>query len=70
MAVWDKFGMPNYGIGRYTQLSYVYGTAGLTWWYDDEKAAKVAEARKNKGDIGGDKGVVVHDFWRNFNDAK
>ena len=70
MAVWDKFGLPKYGLGRYTQLSYVYGTAGLSWWYDTEKAAKIEEARKSKSDIGGDKNVIIHDFWRTYADGK
>lgn len=70
LAVWDKFGMPKYGLGRYTQLSFVYGTAGLSWWYDKEKADALAEARKSKKDLGGEKGILVHDYWRNFTDGK
>jgi ABC-type oligopeptide transport system substrate-binding subunit len=70
LAVWDKFGMPEYGIGRYTQLSYVFGAAGLTWWSDDEKTAKLAEARKNKTDLGGNKGVTEFRYWKDFSDGK
>ncbi len=69
LAVWDKFGMPEYGISRYTQLSYIYGTAGLTWWYDAEKADALAEARKDKKDLGGSKGVIEFRFWRDFKDG-
>lgn len=70
LAVWDKFGMPEYGIGRYTQLSYVFGAAGLTWWHDDEKASKLSEARKNKTDLGGNKGVTEFRYWKDFSDTK
>ncbi|MBK7032118.1 MAG: hypothetical protein IPH49_02340 [Ignavibacteria bacterium] len=70
LAVWDKFGMPEYGISRFTQLSYVYGTAGLLWWYDGEKATALAEAKKNKTDLGGNKNIIEFTFWRDFNESK
>lgn len=70
LAVWEKFGMPEYGVGRYTQLSTVSLFAGVTWWYDAEKAAKLAEARKNKTDLGGNKGVTEFRYWKDFSDAK
>jgi hypothetical protein len=47
-----------------------YLSAGLTWWYEPTKADALADARKSKGDIGGEKGIVVHDYWRNFTDGK
>ncbi|MBK9183592.1 MAG: hypothetical protein IPM83_10830 [Ignavibacteria bacterium] len=70
LAVWDKFGMPEYGISRFTQLSYVYGTAGLLWWYDSEKATALVEAKKNKTDLGGNKNIIEFTFWRDFNESK
>lgn len=70
LAVWEKFGMPDYGVGRYTQLSTVFLFAGVTWWYDAEKAAKLAEARKNKTDLGGNKGVTEFRYWKDFSDSK
>jgi microcin C transport system substrate-binding protein len=70
LAVWDKFGMPEYGIGRYAQLSFVYGTAALTWWYDAEKASALAEAKKSKKDLGGEKGILEYRYWREYSESK
>jgi len=70
LAVWDKFGMPSYGISKYTQLSYVYGTAGLLWWSDPEKVLALTEARKAKKDLGGTKSIIEFTFWRDFNETK
>ncbi len=70
LAVWDKFGMPEYGISRYTQLSYVFSAAGLTWWADPEKIAALEDARKNKKDLGGNKEIVEFRFWKNFSESK
>ena len=70
LAVWDKFGMPEYGISRFTQLSFVFGTAGLTWWFDADKANAIAEAKKSKKDLGGNKNIIEFTFWRDFNETK
>jgi len=70
LAVWDKFGMPEYGIGRYTQLAYVFSSAGLTWWADPEKVAALNEAKKNKTDLGGNKGVIEFRYWKDFSETK
>lgn len=70
LAVWDKFGMPSFGISRYTQLSYVYSAAGLLWWSDPAKASALAEAKKSKKDLGGNKNIVEFSFWRDFIDSK
>lgn len=66
LAVWDKFGMPEYGLSRYTQLSFVFSSAGLTWWYDADKAKAVAEAKKSQKDLGGNKGIQEFRYWREF----
>jgi microcin C transport system substrate-binding protein len=66
LGVWDKFGMPEYGVGRYTQLSFVYGTAGLTWWADPEKVEALAAAKKEKKDLGGEKTIKEYRYWRDF----
>jgi hypothetical protein len=58
--------MPEYGVGRYTQLSFVYGTAGLTWWADPEKVEALAAAKKEKKDLGGEKTIKEYRYWRDF----
>jgi hypothetical protein len=58
--------MPEYGLSRYTQLSYVFSSAGLTWWYDGDKAQAVAEAKKSQKDLGGNKGIQEFRYWREF----
>ncbi|KXK33701.1 MAG: ABC transporter substrate-binding protein [Flavobacteriales bacterium] len=65
-AYWDKFGMPEYGLSRYAQLGYLYGTIVSSWWYEPEKAEALKEAMKNKKDLGGDKSIRTIDYWRKF----
>jgi len=66
IAAWDKFGMPDYGLTRYAQLSYVLSQAAGLWWYDAEKADALKEAKANKKDLGGDKKVIEIRYWRDY----
>ncbi len=66
VAYWDKFGMPEYVLPRQAQLSYVYQTIALTWWYEPEKAAAIAEAKKSKKDLGGNKDIQEVLYWKNL----
>lgn len=47
VAFWNKFGMPEYTIGRISDWDRSPG-AIATWWYDPEKAATVAKGRSDK----------------------
>ncbi len=65
-AYWDKFGMPDYVAPRYTQLSYLYRTLSMTWWWDPEKAAAIEEAKAKKTDVEGPRTVQENNFWKNL----
>ncbi len=64
IAYWDKFGMPEYVLPRYTQLSYVYATIASTWWYDPQKAERLRQAMLRGEDLGGPKGIQEIRFWK------
>jgi len=64
IAYWNKFGMPEYTLGRISDWDRGPGALGQ-WWFDPEKAATVAKGR-------GDKSVtmpiapVENRFWENY----
>jgi hypothetical protein len=64
IAYWDKFGMPEYILPRFTQLSYVYSTIAGTWWYDPDKAARMQRAIQTGQDLGGPKGIIEARYWK------
>jgi len=64
VAYWDKFGMPEYILPRFTQLSYVYSTIAGTWWYDPDKAARLQRAIQTGQDLGGPKGIIEARYWK------
>ncbi|MBL7999368.1 MAG: hypothetical protein JNL32_12100, partial [Candidatus Kapabacteria bacterium] len=64
VAHWDKFGMPEYVVGRFTQLGYIYGVIATTWWYDPEKVAAIEEAKAAKKDVDGNKQIQEVNFWK------
>lgn len=66
IAYWDKFGMPEYVYGRYTQTSQHDVAAALLWWYDADKAARLEEAKKNNTKTDGNTGISIFDFWLKF----
>jgi microcin C transport system substrate-binding protein len=66
VAYWDKFGMPEYVLPRLTQLSYLYQTIAMNWWYEPEKAAAIEEAKKTKKDLGGNKAIQEVKYWKNL----
>lgn len=66
IAHWDKFGMPDFVVGRYSQLSYIYQTIALTWWWDPEKVAAVEEAKKANKALDGDKGIREVRYWKDM----
>ncbi len=65
-AYWDKFGMPEFVAPRYTQLSYIYRTIAMTWWYDPEKAAAIEAAKAKKADIDGPKEIQENRYWKSL----
>lgn len=64
VAFWNKFGMPEYTLGRTSDWDNGPGALG-SWWFDPEKAATVAKAR-------GDKSVTMpiipleNKFWLDY----
>lgn len=66
VAYWDKFGMPEYVVPRFTQLSYIYMTIATTWWYDADKVAEVEKAKSEKKPLGGDVTIQEVNYWKNF----
>ncbi|MBK9248470.1 MAG: hypothetical protein IPM69_10240 [Ignavibacteria bacterium] len=64
IAYWNKFGMPESVLGRFTQFGYLDLTIFGTWWYDAEKAKALEEAKKSGGSMPIGKETV--DYWKNF----
>lgn len=61
VAYWNKFGMPEYTIGRISDWD-----ASLSqWWYDADKAATVAKGRRDKA-VKMDITPVENRYWQNF----
>lgn len=67
IAYWDKFGMPDYILPRFTQLGYLESAIFSMWWYDADKAKALEAARSNKTKIAGngpeEKEIT---FWQEF----
>ncbi|HYF03595.1 MAG TPA: ABC transporter substrate-binding protein [Patescibacteria group bacterium] len=64
-AVWNKFGVPENVLGKFTQLgdleNYVIGY----WWHDEEKAQALENARKNNTPLNNPRGIQENKFWKN-----
>ena len=58
---WDKFGYPEYMVGRYTGD---YRTVFSHWWFDDEKEAALDEAMAKDAPL--TKGDVDIMFWPEY----
>lgn len=69
MAHWNKFGMPEYGLPRYGQLSYALRTAATYWWYEPEKAAALAEAKKNNSKLSDPSAIQTLRYWKDYTSA-
>ncbi|MBL8005354.1 MAG: hypothetical protein JNL36_09675 [Candidatus Kapabacteria bacterium] len=66
-AAWNKFGMPEYALGRYTQLSYLYPVAQGLWWVDEEKVAALENAKQSKSQLPNAKTEIVEvKYWKEF----
>jgi len=66
-AVWNKFGMPDFAIGRFTQLSYLYPVAQATWWYDEEKVEALEKAKNSKSPLANSKTEILEiKYWKEF----
>lgn len=63
LAFWDKFGVPEFGLPRFAQLSYVYSKVATTWWYDEEKAKRLAKAMKEKKSLANSGDIEEIRFW-------
>ncbi|NQV41189.1 MAG: hypothetical protein HQ506_02445 [Candidatus Marinimicrobia bacterium] len=58
---WDKFGYPEYMVGRYTGD---YRTVFTHWWFEDEKKKALEEAMTNGTDL--PKGEIDVMFWPDY----
>jgi len=58
---WNKFGHPQWYIGKLGDYKSIIGS----WWYDAEKATKLAEAKKSGGKL--EVGPLEVKFWPEYN---
>ncbi len=58
---WDKFGYPEYMVGRYTGD---YRTVFTHWWFEDDKQKALDEAMTNGTDL--PKGEINVMFWPDY----
>lgn len=66
IAYWNKFGMPEFVLPRFTQFGYLDLYIFGTWWYDAGKAKAVEDAKKASTSLPvGDIPVL---YWKNFKD--
>lgn len=66
IAYWNKFGMPEYVLGRTTQFGYLDATIFSLWWYDAEKAKALDDAKKSGASL--PIGEIPVMYWKNFKD--
>ncbi len=62
IAYWNKFGQPEWYLGKVTDWQSVFAT----WWIDPEKEAEVAKARKDKA-VKMEVGPTEIKFWPEYN---
>ncbi|MBT4035541.1 MAG: hypothetical protein HOB84_02015 [Candidatus Marinimicrobia bacterium] len=58
---WDKFGYPEYMVGRYTGD---YRTVFTHWWFEDDKGKALEEAMANGSDLS--KGEIDVMYWPEY----
>jgi microcin C transport system substrate-binding protein len=68
IAYWNKFGMPEYVLPRFTQIGFVDLAVITTWWYDPEKARQLEEARRTGKALPREPLEVR--YWKEFNEAQ
>ncbi len=61
IAYWDRFGMPEYTIGRISD----WDAAFAQWWFDADKAALVEKGRRDKS-VKIEPVPLENHFWQNF----
>lgn len=70
IAYWDKFGMPDYILPRFTQFAYLDASIFAMWWYDADKAKLMDDARNKKTQLGTNTATAQEiDFWKKFPQA-
>ena len=62
------FRIEEFGVPRYTELSYLYRTLAFIWWYDATKVSAIDAAKARKSDIAGPKTILENRFWKNLRD--
>ncbi len=67
IAYWNKFGMPEYVLPRFTQAGFVDLAILSTWWYDPERARQLAEARRTGKAL--PREPVEVRYWKQFDEA-
>lgn len=68
IAYWDKFGMPDYVLPRFTQIGFVELAILATWWYDPEKARQLAEARRTGKSL--PRAPLEVRYWKEFDEQR
>lgn len=66
IAFWNKFGMPEYVLPRFTQFGYLDLYLMGSWWYDADKDKALEDAKKAKSSL--QVGEIPVTFWQNFKD--
>ncbi|MBI3260341.1 MAG: hypothetical protein HYZ54_12860 [Ignavibacteriae bacterium] len=66
ISFWNKFGMPEYVLPRFTQFGYLDLYIFGTWWYDAEKDKALEDAKKAKTSL--PVGEIPVTYWQQFKD--
>jgi len=66
IAYWDKFGVPEWVLGKNSSLG-MHDLAIMTgWWYDAEKAKALEDAKKNSKSLTGNSSIREVTYWKNL----
>lgn len=67
MIMWDKFGMPEWVLARYTQSAYSDVIASMYWWYDEEKASTLNRSQEQNHSLLTEPAIVRNvDYWQKY----
>jgi microcin C transport system substrate-binding protein len=66
IAYWDKFGVPEWVLGKTAQLGDHDLSIMSGWWFDAAKAKALEEAKKNKTKLPGSHAIREVSYWKNL----
>lgn len=64
LGYWNKFGMPEYVLGRTTQAGDHDLAIMTLWWFDKDKAEALKSAQQSKTALPGNGQVIQNTFWK------